>query len=119
MMDEAIFFGETLEDRTVVAIVDAGKAGAGNFDDAETERAEVKTAALKTWCASVAREGLRTRTVGPWRPQESESSASTFSMAAATPSKSFLRLPSGGWLLRTRRDFLWQLRRRQTFFKPR
>lgn len=40
MMDEAIYFGETLEDRTVVAIVDAGKAGSGNFDDAETERAQ-------------------------------------------------------------------------------
>ncbi|CAN97675.1 hypothetical protein predicted by Glimmer/Critica [Sorangium cellulosum So ce56] len=38
MMDEAIFFGETLEDRTVLAIVDPGKAGAGNFADAETER---------------------------------------------------------------------------------
>lgn len=40
MMDEGIFFGETLEDRTVVAIVDAGKAGAGNFEDAETERSQ-------------------------------------------------------------------------------
>ena len=40
MMDESVFFGETLEDRTVVAIVDAGAAGGGNFDDADTERAK-------------------------------------------------------------------------------
>jgi len=40
MMEEAIYFGETLEDRTVVAIIDPGKAGAGNFDDADTERAK-------------------------------------------------------------------------------
>lgn len=40
MMEEGIFFGESLEDRTVIAIVDPGKAGSGNFDDADTERAK-------------------------------------------------------------------------------
>lgn len=40
MMEESIYFGETLADRTAVVIVDPGMAGSGNFDDAETERAQ-------------------------------------------------------------------------------
>ncbi|WP_194863219.1 hypothetical protein [Myxococcus sp. AB036A] len=38
MVEERGYFGETLAERTVVAIVDAGRAGAGNFEDKETER---------------------------------------------------------------------------------
>ncbi len=38
MIDEGVFFGETLSDRTVVAIVDDGRAGASQFYDAEMER---------------------------------------------------------------------------------
>lgn len=39
MMDEAVFFQETLEDRTLVAIVDPGSAGCGIEQDAEIDRA--------------------------------------------------------------------------------
>ncbi|MBL8188345.1 MAG: hypothetical protein JNK38_10075 [Acidobacteria bacterium] len=40
MMEESVYFGESLEDRTVIAIVDPGKAGSGNFLTAEEEKAE-------------------------------------------------------------------------------
>ncbi|WP_426731409.1 hypothetical protein [Myxococcus faecalis] len=38
MVEERSYFGETLAARTVIAIVDAGRAGAGHFEDKETER---------------------------------------------------------------------------------
>ncbi|HYO65088.1 MAG TPA: hypothetical protein VEU33_03315 [Archangium sp.] len=38
MVEERGYFGETLAERTVIAIVDAGRAGAGHFEDKETER---------------------------------------------------------------------------------
>ncbi|WP_147441834.1 hypothetical protein [Corallococcus exercitus] len=38
MVEERGYFGETLAERTVVAIVDAGRAGSGHFEDKETER---------------------------------------------------------------------------------
>ncbi|MEY4544389.1 MAG: hypothetical protein RL685_584 [Pseudomonadota bacterium] len=40
MMEEGVFFGETLEIRTLIAIVDDGKSGASHFNDAESERAK-------------------------------------------------------------------------------